>query len=1031
MQSAGNFVFNLAPGFQLTASAFDVWLKSFAVLMLAGGTCLIWRRASAATRHLIWFLALAVLPALPLPSSMLPSWQRPLWSVSARVESGNQVSFALELGPAAAPRITPQPMPAIPGVGRNSEVPRPSHIGRQLAAQFNRSWLVIMMAAWSVGSVLSLLWAGLGRLRLRKISRKARVVDDAGWLQLLDETRRSLRLRRDVILLQSVSKVMPLTWGWWRPVVLLPFDADRWTAERQRVVLLHELAHIKRWDYLTQWNARIVCALFWSNPLVWVAARRMRIERERACDDLVLTGGCKASDYADHLVEIARTFRRIPQVSGIPMARSSGLERRVASIVDASRTRHMRPVVLAVVMITVVLLALGLGGGMTSIVNGGEAESQSLRARQIARLEAFSVASEKQAQILAAAAGEQISPEFQRFFDAATKGDWQTVTNVYESFKKHHPQYSKGLKNADLSLRTSYWQPVLEICLAYDHVVNCDPQYTQMAIENIVNSIPAGSIYFGGTDPGRGLPTAFCKSHTDADPFYTVTQNALADGTYLEYLQNTYGERSSLLDAFIKVRRSDTELRTLDSDMKEAQQTLFSLYNGNPDDPGFKAAEETANKLQQRKDDRTKGIWAGLEVQANDQTTGAGKKIIYTPTFADSQRCFQEYLQDATRRLHKHQLKPGEKIEEVSNGPGAPARIQVSGQVAVMSINGLLAKLIFDKNPDREFYIEESFPLDWMYPHLEPHGLIMKINRQPLVELPENVVRQDHECWRGRVNAMIGDWLHDKGPVQVVADFVEKVYLRKDLDGFNGDRRFVQNDSAGRSFSHWRASIADLYAWRAAHAAGESEKARMALEADFAFRQAWALCPYSPDVVKRYTDFLNSQDRQVDANLVAASATEFPPAPEPNGVKSQGQAAGRPKSPVFEVRLVLDAPSDDTERMTLVLQHSTSSQVNLEPLYVQKEVLLDQTAVQSATVARVPLGGTQIEITLTEAGLKRFAEVTRRNIGKRLAIVIDGRVCSAAMIRSEIPGGKASISDSFSDEEARALAGKINEAVAK
>ena len=67
-------------------------------------------------------------------------------------------------------------------------------------------------------------------------------------------------------------------------------------------------------------------------------------------------------------------------------------------------------------------------------------------------------------------------------------------------------------------------------------------------------------------------------------------------------------------------------------------------------------------------------------------------------------------------------------------------RVQVSGQVAVMSINGLLAKVIFDKNPDREFYIEESFPLDWMYPHLEPHGLIMKINRQPLAELPDDIV---------------------------------------------------------------------------------------------------------------------------------------------------------------------------------------------------------------------------------------------------------------------------------------------------
>ena len=91
------------------------------------------------------------------------------------------------------------------------------------------------------------------------------------------------------------------------------------------------------------------------------------------------------------------------------------------------------------------------------------------------------------------------------------------------------------------NLRTAYWRPVLELCLAYDHVVNCEPKYTAILADGIINSIPAGSIYFGGTDPGRGVPTAFCKSHADADPFFTLTQNALADGTYLDYLRAMYG----------------------------------------------------------------------------------------------------------------------------------------------------------------------------------------------------------------------------------------------------------------------------------------------------------------------------------------------------------------------------------------------------------------------------------------------------------------------------------------------------------
>ena len=79
-----------------------------------------------------------------------------------------------------------------------------------------------------------------------------------------------------------------------------------------------------------------------------------------------------------------------------------------------------------------------------------------------------------------------------------------------------------------------------------------------------------------------------------------------------------------------------------------------------------------------------------------------------------------------------------------------------------MEINGLLVKTIFDKNPDREFYIEESFPLDWMYPNLEPHGLIIKINRQPLPELSDEIVQRDHDYWTKYIQPMIGDWLSDR-----------------------------------------------------------------------------------------------------------------------------------------------------------------------------------------------------------------------------------------------------------------------------
>src|SRR5207245_3442457 len=132
--------------------------------------------------------------------------------------------------------------------------------------------------------------------------------------------------------------------------------ADQWLPERGRVVVLPELADVTRCDCLTQMIARLACAVYWFNPLVWVAARRMCVERERACDDLVLNGGCRASDYAAHLVEIARTFRRVPQVAAIAMARSGGLERRVVDILDDHRTRHR------VEKTTEAIMAVAVGG---------------------------------------------------------------------------------------------------------------------------------------------------------------------------------------------------------------------------------------------------------------------------------------------------------------------------------------------------------------------------------------------------------------------------------------------------------------------------------------------------------------------------------------------------------------------------------------------------------------------------------------------------------------------------------------------
>jgi tetratricopeptide (TPR) repeat protein len=234
---------------------------------------------------------------------------------------------------------------------------------------------------------------------------------------------------------------------------------------------------------------------------------------------------------------------------------------------------------------------------------------------------------------------------------------------------------------------------------------------------------------------------------------------------------------------------------------------------------------------------------------------------ILTPSVTDSQKAFNDYVEDATRRARHDkefpnepkQVKPGEDIRWEGN------RLSVQGQVAVMSINGLLTKMIFDANPDHEFYVEESFPLDWMYPYLTPHGIIMKINRQPLAELPDEVIDRDHEFWSQYSRRFIGNWITYDTPISNLCAFAEKVYLRHELGGFQGDPAFVRDDQGQKAFSKLRSAIAGVYYWRINfHAANPVAQQKMIREAEFAFKQAFAYCPFSPEALFRFSNLIVS-----------------------------------------------------------------------------------------------------------------------------------------------------------------------------
>ena len=195
---------------------------------------------------------------------------------------------------------------------------------------------------WAAGALLLLLRLMLGMLRVSVWTRRARAIDDGRWLTLVHRLGSELSITRPVTLLRSDRACVPMTWGVVYPTVLLPTDADEWTAERRTIVLLHELAHVKRFDAFTQAVVQIAVSAFWFNPLVWVAARHIRTEREHACDDLVLRRGARASDYAADLLEIARSLgdSSAPAAAALAMARRSEIEGRLLAILDPKTNRR-------------------------------------------------------------------------------------------------------------------------------------------------------------------------------------------------------------------------------------------------------------------------------------------------------------------------------------------------------------------------------------------------------------------------------------------------------------------------------------------------------------------------------------------------------------------------------------------------------------------------------------------------------------------------------------------------------------------
>lgn len=582
------------------------------------------------------------------------------------------------------------------------------------------------------------------------------------------------------------------------------------------------------------------------------------------------------------------------------------------------------------------------------------------------------------------------------------------------------------------------------------------------------------TVLFGGTDPGRFNPTymIFCESFIPAskkplDPdfdrrdVYLITQNALADGTYLNYIRAHYN-RSAQIDppffgelfkplkfldsifiplgdrvekhrrtytsyfkwedfvgiASLKKKLSETTplAKYIRDNLSEDTQKLLS----SDDESSLKRAlaKDLNNLLEKEliyETNRFTGITLSQRTQrfiAQNPKSHTRIRLnrllleetfpqeiaksnggvypdleIITPSPTDSQKAFQDYIEDAQRRLAAGQLRPGEDVRTEGG------RVQVSGQVAVMAINALLTKVIFDKNPNHEFYVEESFPLDWMYPYLTPYGIIMKINRNPIPELTDDIIERDHKFWSEFSERLIGNWITYDTPISNICTFAENVYLHRDYKGFTGDRKFIRDDNAQKAFSKLRSAIGGVYAWRFLNGKNE-ERQRALKEAEFAYKQSFAFCPFSPEAVFRYVNLIltvnavsNDPARFEDALLIARTCKKLDPynaqvidiIQKLEKWKEEAANAQKARAQISQLQSDFIAqPSNATKAFALAQAYMTMQNTNkvLETL----DTLLKQPGLDSSAIISIAQAYLQFQqIPRLEMALAKLTEINPNN----------------------------------------------------
>ena len=320
-------------------------VKATLILIGALGVTLAMQRAAAGARHLVWLVtlgALLLIPALtvwaPIHLRILPPLPATSGVVSNAGITATRHASALQGDESAA---ATKPLDVAASQHAIAPETSPTTETSSIADRIrNTDLLTILLVAWVAVVLVIAASLAFAALSLRRIVRNSIPLTGREWLDTVWEISDRIGLEKAPRLLQSRETKMPFACGTLHPTIVLPVESEGWSPERRSAVLLHELAHVRRRDLVGHTLGRITCAVYWFHPLVWTAAKRLRSESERACDDLALMCGTRAADYAEHLLDIVTSVRgdRTPMVA-LAMARRKEFEGRMLAILDPQARR--------------------------------------------------------------------------------------------------------------------------------------------------------------------------------------------------------------------------------------------------------------------------------------------------------------------------------------------------------------------------------------------------------------------------------------------------------------------------------------------------------------------------------------------------------------------------------------------------------------------------------------------------------------------------------------------------------------------